>query len=357
MLFFGCNSKNEDDLFIVTYELEKVKIEIDSSTSRSSRGMQQIFFTENKEYYVHGDKTKFSILFFDLEQEKLGFEIPLEKYGPNGITSFNGFFVKNLDSIYVYYGYTYTMWHLNFKGEIQKKYQWAYDNNIDGILLNPFGEEAIIDGYRVFLPASPNLNPSEFWKGYVSQSLNLEDGKVTFNTKYPEIFKNGNYFYSSMNVSRCLTPDGYFLYSFGPDQNLYKINPHSGQVIRSLPSPSRFITIQKAGNYLNDFDGERFNEDAEILPSYRRILYDKEHQLYYRIVKLESENIFSPRNYSIIILDQNFIKLGEVLLNETGLTDKWFLSKRGLCVPVSDFAEESTENELLFYCYGFNLQK
>ncbi|RZS96474.1 DUF4221 family protein [Cecembia calidifontis] len=186
LLFWGCNVKKDEDLSI-TYELEKVRIEIYSSTSRSSRGMQQVFLNKETEYYVHGDKSRFTLLFFDLEQEKLDFEIPLERDGPNGITSFNGFFIKNLDSIYVYYGYTYTMWHLNFKGEILKKYQWAFDNNIDGILLNPYGEEVLIDGNRVYLPASPNLNPSEFWKGYVSQSLNLDDGKVAFNTKYPEI--------------------------------------------------------------------------------------------------------------------------------------------------------------------------
>ena len=160
-----------------------------------------------------------------------------------------------------------------------------------------------------------------------------------------------------MNVSRCQTPKGLFLYSFGPDHNLYLINLQSGQVINTISSASKLITIREAGNYLNDFDGERFNEDAEMFPSYRRILFDKENQLYYRIVKLENENFYDLRKYSIIILDQNFKKLGEVLLNEKGLSDKWFLSKRGLCVPLSDFAEESTENEILFYCYKFNIQE
>lgn len=352
---FGCDLKNEE-ISSFNYEIERVRIEIDSTTSRSSRGMQQIFVTKDKEYYVHGDKSKFSILFFDLEKNKLEFEIPLDRNGPNGIESFNGFFIKSLDSIYVYYGYTYSLWQINLKGEVLKKYQWAYDNKIDGILLNPYGEDAVFYKDLVFLPASPNLSPSNFWRGNVNQIINLKDGTVDFNTRFPEIFKKGNYFYSSMNVSRCLTPDGLFLYSFGPDHNMYLINPNSGERIKALSFPSKLITIQKAGNYLNDFDGDKFNEDAELFPSYKRVLFDEENQVYYRVVKLEKENFFSLSRYSVIIIDRNFKKIGEVLLAEEGLTGKWFMSKKGLCVPVSDFAEGSKENEILFYCFKFNLQ-
>ncbi len=350
----------------ITYGAEKISISIDSVTTRSSGGMQQIWHHKGKEYYVHGDKAKSVLLFFDLESGKLDYKIPMERQGPNGIPSFNGFFVKSLDSVYVYHGYSYIMWHIDRSGEVKRRYRWSMDNSIDGILLNPYGEDAIFKGDLVYLPSSPNLGMSEFWQGYVSQSIDLETGEVNFTTKYSPIFEKGNYVYAHSNVSRTLTPDGNLVYSFGPEDYLYTTDLATGKVLDRKLAKSDHITVQMAGDYLEPFDDERWNEDAATLGYYKKVLYDKYRNYYYRIVKLESHDFYDSQSsnspyrvminkYSIIVLDEDLNVLGEVVLDDQGLTDKWFITSKGLCSPVSDYSPEAIENEILFYCYSFSL--
>ncbi len=352
-ILISCESKSPQRK-LITYSTEKIKIALDSVTTRSSRGMQQIWHHKGKEYYIHGDETKSVLLFFDLESGKLDYKIPIERQGPNGIPSFNGFFVKSLDSVYVYHGYSYMMWHVDRSGEVKRRYRWSMDNSIDSILLNPCGEDAIFKGNLVYLPLSPNLGMSEFWQGYVSQSIDLETGEVDFNTKYSPIFEKGNYVYAIANVSRTLTPDGKLVYSFGPEDYLYVTDLATGKVLDKKLAKSDHITIHMARNYLVPFDGDRFNEDAETLGYYKKILFDKYRNDYYRIVKLESTSIYDLKKYSVIVLDEYLNVLGEVVLDDQGLTDKWFITSKGLCSPVSDYSPEAIENEILCYCYQFS---
>jgi len=339
----------------ITYSAEKIKIPIDSVTTRSSGGMQQIWHHEGKEYYIHGDKAKSVLLFFDLETGKLDYKIQMERQGPNGIPSFNGFFVKSLDSVYVYHGYSYIMWHIDQAGEVKRRYRWSMDNSIDGILLNPYGEDAIFKGDLVYLPSSPNLRMSEFWQGYVSQSLDLETEEVAFTTKYSPIFEKGNYVYAMANVSRTLTPDGKLVYSFGPEDYLYIIDLATGKALDKKLAKSAHITVQMAGDYLEPFDDKRWNEDAGTLGYYKKILFDNYRNYYYRIVKLESNSMYDLNKYSVIVLDEDLNVLGEVVLDDLGLTDKWFITSKGLCSPVSDYSPEAIENEILFYCYDLSI--
>ncbi|MGE0932296.1 DUF4221 family protein [Peijinzhouia sedimentorum] len=354
LFFFISCQTNLNAIYTISYNKEKIRIPIDSSITRFSRGMQQIWHHDGKEYYIHGDKAKSVLLFFDLESGRLDFKIQMERQGPNGVPSFNGFFVKSLDSVYVYHGYSYIMWHIDQSGEVKRRYRWSMDNSIDGILLNPYGEDAIFKGDLVYLPSSPNLRMSEFWQGYVSQSIDLETGEVDFNTKYSPIFEKGNYIYAFANVSRTLTPDGKLVYSFGPEDYLYTTDLATGKVLDRKLAKSDHITVQMAGDYLEPFDDERWNEDAGTLGYYKKILFDKYRNYYYRIVKLESASMYDLKKYSVIVLDEDLNVLGEVVLDDLGLTDNWFITSKGLCSPVSDYSPEAIENEILFYCYDFN---
>jgi hypothetical protein len=194
-LLAACSTAEEKSAEVSLRFVKEVSFDIDSMTPSFPDGNASIFKHQGKEYYVHGNKKKFCLQFFDVQAQKLSFEVPLQREGEDGIGSFNHFFVKSLDSIYVVYSHTYSMWRVNKEGKVQQKYNWV--EQAKGDVFQSIFEEVLCNADTLhFIVASHNYPDYP-----IAQWICLKTGNVGFRHHLPSIYKEANYFYGALLYS------------------------------------------------------------------------------------------------------------------------------------------------------------
>lgn len=149
--------------------------------------------------------------------------------------------------------------------------------------------------------------------------------------------------------------DNNIVYSFALEDNLYKQNLHTGKIDQYM-AKSRFISeIELVKLSLNSEETAKKNCE---MASYGNILYDKFRKVYYRFVfpktSLGKEDNYieilqsGRKEFSIMILDQDFNLLGEVLFPPfTYLPQICFINKDGLYISVNHFKRKDYSDDIL----------
>ena len=89
------------------------------------------------------------------------------------------------------------------------------------------------------------------------------------------------------------------------------------------------------------------------------MMFDRYREVYYRIAGLETSYLDKnnqPKNpfhkpYSVIILNKNFVKIGEKLLepiNNYSVKD-WFVSSRGLCILAGNLNSSELDEDYMTF--------
>ncbi|HMP99521.1 MAG TPA: DUF4221 family protein [Cyclobacteriaceae bacterium] len=286
-------------------------------------------------------------------QEKV---IQLHSEGPNAISS--GDFtatlplVLNEDSIFIFGMHNNKkMSFVNGKGEKTREFSWDGPNYFfdwtGNAMLMAFKGKILING---LIGENEQISYNLF-------ELDIEnlDTKIRLpSPKYADELCWGLQYFSFSCNSAHNSLNNTFIHSFGSDHHLYITNTQFEIIDKHFVGSKYFKNFIpysfKKSDCLDKYDDRKSHSLNS--PKYFKLLHDPYRDFYYREVLLprteEGLRNNSPRNKSIIIIDNRFNKVGEYLLpKNTYNTSCYFITKEGLHLLNTSF-NKNQEDSLQF---------
>jgi hypothetical protein len=295
--------------------------------------------------------------------------VRINREGPNGIPSFNGHGVINLDDIVVSTS-RWKMFRVNRKGEIIREY--LLSKGLDLAKVTPswfwsfyYTPLECIDG-KIYvyqdLPytqwnGDPYGNNFEFDESPLSIVLDTVTGDCRhLKLTYPKLFEKTRTIGKCSRYSRIY--DGKrFVYSFYRLPELYVLE--DGETGRRVASKSRYIDDIKNEGYSPSLSNMEATRLVYSLPSYGNIVYDKYRDVYYRFCRLGTERFldgkdqtFCWNDFTIMILNSDLEVIGETLFEAGVYAPKlFFVNKDGLWLSENNYQRDDMTDDLLkFRC-------
>jgi hypothetical protein len=195
--------------------------------------------------------------------------------------------------------------------------------------------------YFLVIPNKDFSNPNMFEKSTkLELTFDLNTRKASFqNVSYPSTYHGATWGMSHAIPCRIMNNKGQFIYSFGIDPLIY-VYGNDFKESKTYKADSDYI------KEISPFDRKlepNANKDYFIeTPYYGEILYDKYRGVYYRFARQgisisdsqENTNMWENKPCSVIILDKNFKKIGETLLEpiKTYYPRDSFVAEEGLYI-------------------------
>lgn len=362
--FSSC--RNEEDKYTLEDMGSDIEFIIDSKTKNCPKALFQYQDKEGNEFVVFQNLGVNELLFYDLKTNKLSHEIIYDVEGVNGVGFMQGFFILNMDSIFLTSRNIEEIYLTDVDGNVKHKY--FYGETKKGLTLATyrsmsfFSKPACVLDNKLFIMPSCNrrIDPNPMC---VTVDLDTDDVNE-LSLCYPK-FENANNELKragvELDVSRCFNGKN-FIYSFFYDEDLYLSNIDH-DLTRKIKVKSRYFDKV----IVPDDYGNVTIENICEFPNYGNIFYDKYRNVYYRIAypKTTVEKNIKPlelftygrRVFSIIVLDENFNILTEKLFPEyTYNSSLIFVGEKGLYISKSHYLNpEFSDDELVFSV--FNLKK
>jgi hypothetical protein len=335
---------------------------LDATTS-SSNSYSHYFKDQSNgsEYLMLLNRQTLNLYTFDWKTGESLSKIKLEREGPNGVGRPLTMVVKTLDSIYVLDPAHFRLALINSKGKVLKSYSLNENSATPKIGAGsmPSADVPIeIDKNHMYLGASP----FEDWRveryysnGKLGLKLNLDTGElenlISFPHSFRDRFKDGKALTSQQaRFGQTFNRETkQLIFNFMTENDVLVLNMKTGKISSFYAGSKLFndISYPKIG-ILSNRDKE-FVFFAEQ-PNFASIIYYPSKKVYFRyaavpnqrrvnkIDQVSSEPYF---HYSVIILDQNFNKVGETKLNsEHWWVKNSFVTNDGLYIK-KEFDDES----------------
>lgn len=335
--------------------------------SRTRNFIDALFFYKDKdgtEYVTFQNRGKNEILFYNLATADLAFKVCPLIEGENGVGKFFGYYIHNLDSIFLTSSGYPVLAVVNKDAKLVTKID--YTTTTDSIPLEDFSSTSalyqplIMIGRKMYVISECNRWAKQNPVGAVID-LDTRDVRALPMSYpvYPGMNKMKRYSIEQ-SKSRCF--DGtHFIYSFYYEENI-KVTRPDHQSVREVNVKSKYIDKIKL---LDDWNATL--ESSCENPTYGNLIYDEYRKVYYRVAypKAEISKDISPlellmygrKNFSIIILDKDFNVIGETLFPDYTYNSKlMFINKDGLYISDSHYLNPHFSDDVLsFKC--FTLQK
>ena len=307
------------------------------------------------------------IYFYDFENGILVRKIVYKKEGPDAIR-LGGYFIKNMDSIYVYTGPLPELALTDSSGQVKCRYslignrdrkdrEWLkYYPQYLFTTANPLietPEKLILTGVSPF-----SISDSLTRKFKFTVSFDMYSGNVEFMHSYPvelygfDVNWNDPVFMQPYPV---LSPAGELIYSFPISHNVY-VSQRNEECYKTIYAGSNLASTIKS------IDNSRNSTSKEIILNhflkhdlYAGILHDPYRNVYYRfmfqgISDLTIKTSVGEKPVVVIIMDENFNYMGETVI---GQWEKWnfhnsFVTSEGLMIEFFDPELDSIEEYLIF---------
>lgn len=323
LILLSCNNNTSKDKVSLEKTEQYLSFPLDSDTKTSIWALFPYTDKDGKEYLTFQNERKNEILFYDINSKALLYKMTPDEEGANGVGRFFGYYIYDLDNIYLTARNSARIAHIDKNCQIT---EWIrYNMTSDSLPLR--GSNSISSSYRPLITIGDDI--------YIVSKCNRQDKNnpvtFTFNMKSKEIkalpFKYPDFavsdnkskpFSIEMDFSRCY--DGKrFIYSFHYDEHIYVTSPDHESVYK-IKIKSKYISKIKFTENMNS--GNPMKNACEN-PKYGNLYYDKYRNVYYRIVYPENElspnenfkeiYAYGRKTFSIIILDSNFNIIGETL--------------------------------------------
>lgn len=354
----SCSEKSQIKKYTLKKTEKKLSFVLDSDTKNELRVYSIYKEKEGKEYFTFQNPNTNTILFYNLQKQNLEFKVNFPIDGNNGIGFANGYYIHNLDSIYVPNRDIKEISLVNKNGTLITKY--SYDKDVAPENLSIFSisasyqKQAEVIGRTMYLYSGPNrFNDHD----PVSIKFNMDSYDISaLPFDYPEYPGSDNKlkkFGLETAFSRCF--DGkHFIYSFYYDENIY-IASIEHDSIKKIPIKSKYFDKVILPGELTATPQD-FCEN----PWYGNLLYDKYRNIYYRI-SYPKESIdknirpgellsYGRKNFSIIILDKNFNKIGETLFPDFTYNSRiMIILKDGLYISDSHYLNPKFSDDILSF--------
>lgn len=362
---FSCEHKKK-----YTFELSKINdwsVPLDTLTSNMSFQLRIVRLKE-KEYLGMYSRNLHSISLWDLNTKEKKFNIQFTKDGEDGVYRLNGFYLKNLDSIYVLPTHYKQVVLTNLNGHILKKYKFRDSvkdtKELDKIdFIGDYNVPMQIAQGKILLGTTPYENSISPNFGNMplgfTYDLNSEMSNTHFMQfsdpykKQPLGFFHAQY-YSDLDIDgrNCIV-------SFSADEKIY-LRDMNGKLLSENEAKSDYFNLIL--NPLNKSGQDVFEKYFLNNPSYGKILSDPYRKVYYRFAfqkyegsdKVLTDMMWSYKPSSVIILNDKFQKIGETVLplNKHFVTNA-FVGEKGLYISNAHPKNpNNNENNLSFTYYS-----
>ena len=306
-----------------------------------------------------------AIYFYDYEKSAYSGRIIYAREGPNGILHAEGYYIKNMDSIYVYdrprmevsltdsSGFVKQRISLNNRS-VDRMWGYYYPQYFVSAV-NPLIE---YQGKMIMTGCAPSsVADSLIRKFRFTCCIDFKNGSTEFIHTYPEELYGSNFNWKDIfltGVFREISPNGEWLYSFPVSHDIYITHPNDATYKTVYAGSNVAGTIQSI-----DWKGRTPNDiiHTHILQQdlYGAILYDSYRNVYYRfmlqgIPHATLENRISDKLVVVVLMDEQFNYLGETIL---GTGEEWncensFVTSEGLMIEYIDLSMNSEEEYLIF---------
>ena len=352
------NIKNEKwGKLEATYQLKEIgkkQFPLDDNTAAKPIYMQILPETTGTTLLTFLNKYKNSIYVYNYNTTEYITEINYEKEGPNGILNMAGYYIKNMDSIYIYNRSLIELILADSAGIVRQKIplksdqeDWfSYYPQYDFKTVCPiyeYNRNLLLTGFYPFQLKKELITSFKF-----TACINLDNNLVEFHHLYPsEIYgDDANWDDPAyMQVYPALLPSGEIVHSFTGSHDLY-ISQWNSESVRKVYGGSN---VSKT---IHSID---WNSNSGVTPSrlllqhymqqdlYAALLYDPWRNVYYRFMQEGTYDStikaqINNKKIRIIIFDDKFHYLGETSI---GKGDKWnwnnsFVTKEGLNIEYID---------------------
>jgi hypothetical protein len=322
---------------------------MDDNTSQTSAYFQLFTIDDTLRFTMYSNTAvRKNILIFDLSTGKVVDSVRLHKEGPNAIyNNVVAYYIRNMDSIYMYDYWQHTFILVNRKGEIVNRInlseKFLAENSPEVTPSSPYPcmDMPIHRINNTFILQGMTQKVTDMKKvPTVTALCNLSDTAVSvrFVNSYPDIYGNiKNLFkhwgvFSYLMVSYDLNNKGEMVLSYHADDHISVYDIDSNTTRRYFAGYSKKDVISQ----MND---DRISDLLQTMEctQYANIHFDTYLNLYYRFVYHPfydydiNDRDTQVQNLSIVILDSEFNKVGEYDLKEKTILGRGaFVTKEGL---------------------------
>ena len=333
---------------------DEKRIWLDYETAPQSSYIQLHKDKEGARILTFINHHKNAIYFYDYEKGVYSRRIEYAKEGPNAILRLAGYFIKNMDSIYVYnrplteFVLTDSTGHVKQRISLRDNRndrKWPlYFPQYEFNTVNPLVE---IQGKIYMTGADPfGVADSLIHQFKFASCIDLKSNNVEFMHTYPEELYGSNVNWQDpyfTQAYRALLPDGKFIYSFPVSHDIYIASWHTNNYETVYAGSNMAGTIRSIDN-----DPKRTSREvliAHILRQdlYTAILYDPYQKMYYRfmlqgIPGAGMNTQLKQKPIVVIIMDEQFNYLGETVIGtaETWNWENSFVTSEGLVMEYID---------------------
>jgi len=358
-----------------TYDLEIVnekKIPIDDETAPNPIYMQFITDSIGDRYLTFLNRRNNTILLYDYNTASYITKITYDREGPNGVLGIAGYYIKNMDSIYLYNRPMIELVLADSTGKVKDKISLKGEQE-DWYLYNPQYEFntvcPIIEISNNLL--LPGFNPFDLKDSLVNifrftTCFDINNNNISHLFTYPYEIYGNNANWSDpmyMQVYPSLMPTGEIVHSFATSHNLYiqKWNEDSKRIVYGGSNVARNITSIDWDINSGNIPNELIYTNIIQSDLYSAILYDPWREVYYRymlqgIPGATTNTNPNSKKIIIIIFDKEYNYLGETTIG-TGEEWNWnnsFITEEGLNIENKDMND--IEEEFLYFKI-FNIRK
>ncbi|XOV92115.1 MAG: DUF4221 family protein [Bacteroidota bacterium] len=342
---------------------QEKKIKIDSYTAPEPQYTQIFLDSIGVSHFTFLNRHDNSIYFYNYETLKFEEKIKYERQGSNGIRKTDGYYLKNIDSIYVYNQSLNELVLTDHRGIIQNKislrgkedsktwfeyYPQYYPRTVTPII--EAGGKLLFTGYYHKSFSESVLENFKF-----NAQIDLKSNDVVFRHTYPkELYGGGSNWEGALftEVYPELHPDGdKIIYSFPPSHDLYITGINSDQYEKVYAGSNLASTISSINRSPKNSSQEVIMDHLVKNDFYAAIKYDQFRKVYYRVLlqgirDATKNSKWKDKPIDVIIMDQDFNYLGETVI---GNMHDWnwentFVTKEGLNI---EYIEKNTDEVYL----------
>ena len=356
-MFTSCSDKDNTKQYELMATDEKLVFELDTNT-KNELFSYSTYEENGKNYFVFQAPDCNRILFYNMKTQKKEFEMDPPVDGNNGVGLANGYFIHNLDSIYIPNFHLKEIALINKECNVIDKYDYTKDDNGQELSIASYSTAYLQQVEKIGRDLYIYSGPNRFIKkDPVTVKFNMDSHQKTAlpfcYPEYPGSDTKLKKYGLETAFSRCFDGEK-FIYSFYYDENIY-VASIDHQSIQKIPIKSKFFDKVI-------LPGELTAQPHEFCekPWYGNLLYDKYRNVYYRIAYPQAtiEKGIRPmellgygrKNSSIIILDEKFNILGETLLPDYTYNSRIFLiRKEGIYISDSHYLNPNFSDDVLSF--------
>ncbi|MDD2324262.1 MAG: DUF4221 family protein [Bacteroidales bacterium] len=332
LLFFGCTNEN-NDFYSHFIQEDSCELKYDILKDVS---YHLYHYEADSILSFHKDH---KLIAMDLKTGKVVFNLRLPEQ--KGFT-YRDHLYHNQDSIFVCSIINDNMYILlmDQKGEVYNKWNLSSQAQIitDGYFFIDarYSHPMVLIKDKLYVLGSYHLkkgNPIS-QQVPIEIALDLQNGTVKQIGDIPIEYKKGEFFGNHQNeYSRIINEKSEMVFSFPSCHNLF-VYDTNGFSLKTINCQSQYIERFEPINTDLSAIIDAYTYNAQ----YSDLVYDKYHKLYYRVVlhklnkydKNNNKNDFNKRNWSIIVLDEDFNITTELMMPVGQFWKRLFFTKQGL---------------------------